>query len=140
MIYDDSAIAVRRSRVLAEALETYDLGIALCRARRITASERWMTANTATQLFALGLLDDRCAIVEGTADAPAEPTTRSGSPSLEHRGERASDPWAGRLMAGVPDSSRPMPGDHRGERSARLRVATHLALGSRAARGGDRCS
>jgi class 3 adenylate cyclase/tetratricopeptide (TPR) repeat protein len=52
----------------AQALETHSAGLALCRARGLTARVNFMVVNTAYHLFFAGRLDECLALAEGEAE------------------------------------------------------------------------
>jgi tetratricopeptide (TPR) repeat protein len=67
-VYNNWAAHRGRFEGPAEALETLDEGIALCRARGLTARVNFMTPGTFRYLFAAGELDRALAVAQGQAE------------------------------------------------------------------------
>jgi class 3 adenylate cyclase/tetratricopeptide (TPR) repeat protein len=68
VIYNHLAIQRGRFQGAPQALETFELGIAFCRARGLTARENFLSLNRAGRLMELGELDEALEIGERTAE------------------------------------------------------------------------
>jgi class 3 adenylate cyclase/tetratricopeptide (TPR) repeat protein len=68
VLYNNWAISRGRFEGPAQALETYNLGIAYCRARGLTSRVNFMLTNMLGQLFALGELDQTLAVAAEAAE------------------------------------------------------------------------
>jgi class 3 adenylate cyclase/tetratricopeptide (TPR) repeat protein len=136
VVYNHLAINRGALEGSAAALEVYDLGIAFCRSRGLTARENFLMVNRAAHLYALGELDEALAIGQATAErARREENTfefvrgsgiEANVQLLRGEAHRLAE-LADELEAGIRE---PM---HRQEKSSRIGRAMEIraALGQR---------
>jgi tetratricopeptide (TPR) repeat protein len=134
VIYNNWAIARGSFEGPAQGLETFNLGVAFCRARGISSWENWMRRGTANPLFRLGQLDQYLAVIAGAAERARLESSAYwlAQTRLQEARVRLLRGQAGR-MASVPDELEAGIGDatHRAELSVRIGVAAWIraALG-----------